>query len=242
VFEMNISTKSGNSSPVVSRQETIHPRLDGLLRKHFETPWLQPMRPPSVAAFNAVTDFAGSDLKERELILDSGCGSGESTRTIASQNPGSLVLGIDRSIHRLKKTGHGQFPCREGNIIWIRAELETFWRLALDQGWKPARHYLLYPNPWPKRSQLQRRWHGHPVFPAMLGLGGDLELRCNWSVYAAEFAHAIEYVSGVEIAVEQMRAQSPLSLFERKYAASGHPLFKVKVASEVLSKPLVLLR
>ena len=46
-----------------------------------------------------------------------------------------------------------------------------------------ARHYVLYPNPWPKIGHLARRWHGHAVFPDLLALGGVFECRSNWRIY-----------------------------------------------------------
>ena len=222
--------KTGKSSKVASSQLAGHPGLPAILNKHFTTQWLQPLHQPSVEAFEQLGRFVETKSFRNKLIFDSGCGTGESTRLIAAQNPSCRVLGVDRSIHRLRKTGHSTFPCNEGNIIWLQAELETFWRLALDHGWKPVRNYLLYPNPHPKRSQLRRRWHAHPVFPALLSLGGCLEMRCNWSVYAQEFASAVGFATGVEVPVHSLVPAVPLSPFERKYAASGHPLYRVEVS------------
>ena len=132
-------------------------------------------------------------------MLDSGCGTGASTRALARAHPDCLVIGVDKSVARLGRTGASAFPHREGNAVWLRAELSSFWRLALQAGWALERHYLLYPNPWPKPGQLQRRWHGHPVFPELLRLGGRLELRCNWEIYALEFAAAHRYKNDVEL-------------------------------------------
>ncbi len=205
------------------------------MQKHLEVPWQQPFHPPSVAAFKRASILAGEEISSANLILDSGCGTGESTRVIASEHPESLVFGIDRSHHRLQRTGSGSFPCREANIIWVRAELETFWRLAIAKRWKPYRHYLLYPNPYPKRAHLKKRWHAHPVFPELLALGGGLELRCNWKIYAREFAHAIEFSLGIVVSVEDWQTDCPISAFERKYMASNHQLYRVRVTAEALS-------
>jgi len=91
---------------------------------------------------------------------------------------------------------------------------------------RPARHYILYPNPWPKIGQLARRWQGHAVFPAIVALGGVLECRSNWDVYVEEFALAVEWLSGVKPAVEVWNPETPVTPFERKYLASGHPLHR----------------
>ena len=114
----------------------------------------------------------------------------------------------------------------------MRAELASFWRLALKHGWRLQRHFLLYPNPWPKPGQLQRRWHAHPVFPQMLALGGILEMRCNWQIYAEEFRAALSLIrSDADIRMESADSEDSWdgveTPFGLKYGRSGHRLFRV---------------
>jgi len=115
-------------------------------------------------------------------------------------------------------------------VIWLRAELATFWRLAVQAGWRLHRHFLLYPNPWPKPGHLRRRWHAHPVFPDLLQLGGRLELRSNWAVYAEEFAVAVNHALGTRVQPMRLAGSDDLSPFERKYRASGHALYSVALS------------
>jgi len=183
------------------------------------------MHAPTVRAFDDLQAIVSAE--RRPLVLDSGCGTGESTRRLAKAFPDVLVIGVDKSAARLGRTGATRFPFRDGNAVWLRADLATFWRLALTAGWRLQRHYLLYPNPWPKPGQLQRRWHGHPVFADLLALGGRLELRTNWSIYAAEFAAAIAALTGQAITPCTVPPGEALSPFELKYRASGHALYSV---------------
>ena len=89
-----------------------------------------------------------------------------------------------------------------------------------------ARHCIFYPNPWPKAEHLGRRWHGHPRFADLLRLGGRLELRTNWPVYAQEFAHALQVAGhAATLGVVAAPEAEPISPFERKYALSGHTLW-----------------
>ena len=147
-------TTAKHSRMVFSTQKTVHPRLEPLLGKHLLQEWRGPLHPPSVAAFEALKQV-GVSGRER-IVLDSGCGTGESTRQIAQVLPDCLVIGVDKSLSRLSRLGPVSFPHREGNVVWLRADLSTFWRLALAAEWDLQRHYLLYPNPWPKPGQLSR--------------------------------------------------------------------------------------
>lgn len=219
------------SSPVSSSQTGIHSRLDSVVRRHLSTDWRQPLHVPTVAAFERMVALPEFDVT-RGLIFDSGCGTGASTRLIAQRHPDAQVVGIDRSANRLARQGRSEFPFQRENAVWIQAELASFWRLALENGWRLERHYLLYPNPWPKPGQLQRRWHAHPVFPQMLALGGILELRCNWKVYADEFRRAIQIVAPnapttVETALSEGSWDGIETPFGRKYAQSGHGLYRL---------------
>ena len=213
------------SRPVRSAQQEVHPRLAAVVGAHLQNAWRAPLHPPTVAAFDALQAFLANE--SQGLVLDSGCGTGESTRLIARAWPDCMVIGIDKSVARLAKGGMTKFPHREGNAVWLRAELATFWRLAQSAGWRLRRHFLLYPNPWPKPGQLLRRWHAHPVFPALLGLGGELEMRCNWEIYALEFAAAANQVLGTDVRPRPPSGSEITSPFERKYRASGHPLYSV---------------
>lgn len=133
------------------------------------------------------------------------------------------VVGIDQSAYRLARSPSQ----RPDNLHLFRARAEDFWRLLLRAGIRPVRHFLLYPNPWPKPAHLVRRWHGHPVFPSLLALGGEIELRCNWAIYAEEFAIAARCCGALPSAVVSFDCTDPLSPFERKYADSGHQLFRL---------------
>jgi tRNA (guanine-N7-)-methyltransferase len=116
-----------------------------------------------------------------------------------------------------------------GNAVLLRADLVDFWRLLAADGVQLDRHYLLYPNPWPKIGHLSRRWHGHPVYPAMLELGGILECRSNWPIYIDEFCFAVSRLTQRETARASFVPETPLTPFERKYQNSGHALFRMSV-------------
>ncbi|GAB5367403.1 hypothetical protein AAMO2058_001227000 [Amorphochlora amoebiformis] len=143
------------------------------------------------------------------IILDSGCGRGMSTEKLATLNTDIPVIGVDRSFVRLTR-GSGGFreaSTTPSNMLLLRAELADFWRLIASDGrLRVVEHYILYPNPYPKRKQLLRRWHGHPVFPLLLSLdNGEYKItqpttgfatspttivRSDWQTYLQEFERA----------------------------------------------------
>lgn len=210
------------SAPVVSSQKGRHPRLDAVVRRHFEQPWRQPVRDHTRRAFEAVASKVSGH--GGPLVLDSGCGTGASTAALARHHAGALVIGVDKSAARLNKS-----PDLPENAVLVRADLADFWRLAAAGGWRLDDHYLLYPNPWPKSEHLMRRWHAHPVFPDLLALGGRLEVRSNWRIYLEEFARALELAGYSSVEFRTLHATAPISPFERKYRASGHELYGITV-------------
>ena len=221
------------SSPVRSSQAAAHRRLEEVVLRNLSSTWKQPLHPPTVTAFEKLMMLAEFD-KGMPLILDSGCGTGDSTKSITAQYPDSLVIGIDRSTTRLGRRHRGDFPFRMGNLCIIQAELSSFWRLALEWGWRLQRHFLLFPNPSPKPGQLQRRWHAHPVFPRILELGGTLEMRCNWEIYAEEFLIALNLArpdaeAKLELADSEKEWGGVSTPFGLKYSESGHSLYRVVV-------------
>lgn len=192
---------------------------------------MQPLHRPTVDAYCLLEQQADYSAG-LSFILDSGCGTGKSTQRLARMFPHHLVIGVDRSRSRLAKSGVQSSFSRTGNCILLRAELATFWRLMLKSGLSPERHFLFYPNPWPKPGHLSRRWHGHPVFPPLLTLGGEIEMRCNWDVYAAEFAKAAVIATGADISVEIIKPDNGISPFEQKYLERGQPLFSVNIPAQ----------
>lgn len=163
---------------------------------------------------------------ESPLLLDAGCGTGESALRLAQRYPDHFVFGVDQSADRLGRQKTQALP---DNLCLVRADLVDFWRLLAEQKVRLSKHFMLYPNPWPKKKHLGRRWHGHPVFPVCLALGGELECRSNWRVYIEEMAWALSRLSGQSVLLEDLLPEQPLTPFEHKYQRSGHGLWRCRV-------------
>lgn len=207
-----------DSRPVSSNQQHAHPKLPALIKRSRSSMYKKPISTYSRKSFEQLEQRLAD--KPRPLVIDSFCGTGHSTAILAKRHPNHLVVGIDKSSHRLAK--HAGSP--NENYILLRAECEDIWRLLVGSGLKADLHYLLYPNPWPKSSHLQRRIHGHPTFQSLLQLGGQVELRSNWQLYVEEFGIAMN-LCGVAGKIAQIMPTEPITLFEKKYQSSGHPLW-----------------
>lgn len=213
-----------NSRIPASAQAGVHDNLARLVERHLAEPFRKPYADYNRAALDAA--LAGWD-RQAPLILDAGCGVGHSTIQLARAYPDHWVIGVDQSEDRLTRKKPYPEALMPRNLVFVRADLVDFWRLLDDAGVRLARHYILYPNPWPKIGHLARRWHGHPVFPWIPRLGGVLECRSNWQVYIEEFTFALERVRGCAFGWDSFEAPAPLTPFERKYRDSGQPLFRV---------------
>lgn len=216
-----MSVCTGRSRLPESVQTGAHEGLAALIARRRRGEFRKPVAPYSQAAFDL---FAGRCDPSQALVVDSCCGVGESTFHLAACFPDHFVLGVDQSADRLARA-----PALPDNALLLRADMVDVWRLLHSRGYRPARQYMLYPNPWPKAGQLARRWPAHPVFPSVLALGGDIECRSNWRVYVDEFAVAAKLIAGINTVVETFVPESPITPFERKYDASGHEIYRCRL-------------
>jgi len=210
----------GDSRIITSNQVGLHEKLDEVVLKHLQHDFKKPYQTHTLEAFKKVEKWVEQQAKP--IIFDSCCGVGESTYHIAKAHPEAIVLGMDKSADRLSKhPSDAQTSIADlDNYRLLQVNLNDFWRLAVEANWTLSHHYLLYPNPWPKSKHLQRRWHGSAVFPAIIKLGGKLELRSNWFTYVEEFQRALQ-LANVQSRTEIYKTEQPITPFERKYWASG---------------------
>ena len=206
-------------SSVHSNQGDIHEDLLATVKKHLQSTWQEPIPEHTRVAADKIISLVNSHTGP--LILDSFCGTGMSTAKLAALYPEALVIGIDKSQDRLSKHVVGN----TGNYHLFRASCEHTWAALAQAGIRCNRHYLLYPNPWPKKSHLKRRIHGHPAFPLLRALGGTVTLRSNWLTYVKEFAASMTLFD-YRSEVSEIKPTDPLTLFERKYSANSENLWQ----------------
>eukprot|EP01041_Mallomonas_annulata_P004062 gene4059-8077_t len=243
-----------------------HPRTSEFAIKHCETFGTfvdnHVVSRHTVEAFSLaqsfVDEFYNGTSIDKPVILDSGCGVGMSTTMLAKKYPKIPIIGIDKSIVRLQKNKNFEDPKDFSspedftpptlrNMLLLRAELVDFWWLCAEQSdWTVHSHYILYPNPYPKAQHLSRRWHGHPIFPVLLGLGGRVVIRSNWPVYCREFMQATQSVvdeknllpgleNPINMSFTAYTPDPPMTHFERKYQNADVPVYQLLKRPQVPS-------
>ena len=211
------------SGQPITDQAGMHKELVDYVQRHAQTPSRRPIADHTRDAFQQAADW----LRERvgrPLILDSCCGRGDSSFWSAGQYEDVLVIGVDKSADRLRRQQSG-----DDRVLLLQADVRDFWRLARDAKWNLIRHHIFYPNPYPKAAQLGKRWHASSSWPDILALGGTLELRTNFEIYAREWLEALS-LSGQQGAISPLKSapgEPAASLFEAKYRDRGQDLFSV---------------
>lgn len=194
----------------ITSQKEASPHLLPLLNKYAITQFARPIPQHQRDALEKVIHFIYH--KKAPLILDSCCGTGLSTITIAKSHPEALVIGIDKSKNRILR---GATP--PDNCLIIQADIYDMWTLFMQKNIRFIKHFMLYPNPWPKVSHLKRRFYAHPVFLAMCSLAPCFELRSNWPLFIEEAVLAFRFAGFKVNSHELIATAPPLSLFEKKY-------------------------
>jgi len=217
-----------NSTQVSSNQLKIHPNLELLVKKHLHANYQLPINSEQEKQFDIARNW--QQHLNKPFMIDCGCGTGQSTVQLAEKFPEHLIIGIDQSQKRLETSK--EYLVSHDNLIFVQAHIEEFLLLCQQLQWFPCYQYHFYPNPWPKKKHIIRRWHGHPIFPTLLQICPHLELRTNWEIYAKEFSQSLT-IMGIEHNMETIIPERPISRFEQKYLNSGHCLYQIQTTEYI---------
>lgn len=213
---------------ITTTQVAIHDNLLALVERYQNSEFKRPISDHTQMVFDHVMEWL--DGWQGEVMLDSCCGVGESTALLAKRFPHARIIGLDKSAARLDK--HHAYAGGNENYKVLRADVNDFWRLAASKGCQFSRHYLLYPNPYPKPSQLQKRWHASAVMPALMALANTVEVRSNWLLYLQEFEQSAKCY-GFTGRFADVTSSEPMTPFERKYQHSGQSCFSLVLEREL---------
>lgn len=167
----------------------------------------------------------------QNLIVEVGCGKGTWGLTEAKKNPQNFYIGIEKTKARskplLRESQNQNLP----NHVAIRADAI----LLIAHKFPPAsvgEFVFLYPNPWPKRRQANKRFFVGPafaVFHQALKPNGKILVSSNIKNYVFEAKEFLEKMWDYQtISCEKIfELQTPRTPFEKKYQAAGEELFEL---------------
>ncbi|WP_412971895.1 tRNA (guanine(46)-N(7))-methyltransferase TrmB [Glaciecola sp. MF2-115] len=220
---------------ITTNQTGIHEDLVDIVNKYKHSQFKKPIAQHTQESFDAAVEWLGN--WQGDVIIDACCGVGESSLVLSQRYPNAKIIGVDKSVARLDKHSHYKQQAKQSvddNVRVFQADLNDFWRLMAEQvkvaKWNISKQCVFYPNPYPKKAQVQKRWHASPSFIALLACSKNIEVRSNWLVYLQEFQLALE-LQGVKSEIAEVSGE-PITPFERKYTESGQTCWELQTLAD----------
>lgn len=195
--------------------------------------------------FLAVRDFSVSKIPipkdfqpfrldlGRPLDVEIGCGVGLHPLRCARRNPERQVIAFERTREKFAKF-RGRLAHHESlpNLLAVHGDAISWIAHGISVG-QVDRYFLLYPNPYPKESQRNLRFHEMPFFAHLLATlkpDGTLTLATNRRFYAEDARTRITGEWGMRLVDESLIASDaePRTHFEKKYLLRGEPCWNLE--------------
>jgi tRNA (guanine-N7-)-methyltransferase len=164
------------------------------------------------------------------VVLEIGFGMGETTAAIAAAHPGANFLGVEMhwpGVGALLRRIDAQ--CLPNVRVLRHDAVEVVERMIPPASL--AGIHVYFPDPWPKKRHHKRRLL-KPAFVHALALrlapGGYLHVATDWEPYAQEILATLAAEALLENTAEAFAARPawrPLTKFEQRGLARGHPVF-----------------
>lgn len=163
------------------------------------------------------------------LDIEIGSGVGKHAIDYAFKNPGRFLVAIDKSLVRHQKMLDRLIEKKNPNLIPVRENAVWFVTHEIQKN-SVENYFFLYPNPYPKKRQGNKRWHRMPFMQHVvetLKVNGKIHVATNMKFFAEE---AEEYLRNVWklCLVDKKSYQGleqipfpPRTHFEKKYLERG---------------------
>ena len=167
--------------------------------------------------------------RERPIIVEIGCGAGESTAAMAAGDAGSLVLACEPNAAMVANLATLLDADGITNVrLWVGDAFDLLTVLGPES---VAELRVWFPDPWPKPRQAQKR-----LFTAQrlglltdaLEIGGLLRLATDDATYAAGALAAIEAEPRLGGAVVARPAERPITRFEARGLHDGRSAIDIE--------------
>lgn len=160
------------------------------------------------------------------LDVEIGCGVGFHPLQYARKNPDRQLVAIERTKEKFEKfLGRIEHHPKLPNLIPIHGDAIA-WIVHGIPAESVDKYFILYPNPYPKESQRNLRFHEMPFFTFLLTTlkpRGKIILATNMEFYAREAKDRMQKHWGLKLLEDRVVAptESPRTHFEKKYLSRG---------------------
>lgn len=170
--------------------------------------------------------------REAPLVLEIGCGMGDSTRVQAARAPGTDVIAVDVHTRGVATLLRGIDRDGLSNVRVVEGDAVTFAEQRLGAG-SLAGVRIFFPDPWPKVRHAKRRLVQGPVVALLvdrLAPGGYLHLATDVTDYGEQMLAVIgaepRLVNPFDGYSARMQDR-PVTKYERRARRLGHPIHEV---------------
>ena len=156
---------------------------------------------------------------EKNIILDVGFGTGDSTIALQDMFPKYRVLGIEAYKPGIKNLLSKNIYVHYGDALEI---IEKISKDTISQ------IYMLFPDPWQKKKHRKRRLFNEYTFRAILPIikrNGFFHFSTDNINYALEAKKIISRVTSVDILFSKNRGFRPITKFEKKGISKNNFVF-----------------
>ena len=147
---------------------------------------------------------------EKNIILDLGFGTGDSTIALQDMFPKYRVLGIEAYKPGIKNLLSKNIYVHYGDALEI---IEKIRNDTISQ------IYMLFPDPWQKKKHRKRRLFNEYTFRIILSIikrNGFFHFSTDNISYALEAKKIISRVTSADISFSKNRGYRPITKFEKK--------------------------
>ena len=156
---------------------------------------------------------------EKNIILDLGFGTGDSTIALQDMFPKYRVLGIEAYKPGIKNLLSKNIYVHYGDALEI---IEKIRNDTISQ------IYMLFPDPWQKKKHRKRRLFNEYTFRVILSIikrNGFFHFSTDNISYALEAKKIISRVTSVDISFSKNRGFRPITKFEKKGISKKNFIF-----------------